>query len=160
MAQNVTVAGASFQDVPAVNLPITGGGTASFLDTSDADATANDIRSGKTGYVNGSKVTGTAQTVGHHVYFGSKVISVTSTRTITVWNVNTFLSTFHVDTAAHAGHCYVDFVNGDYGANAHIITSTNFSSSNGWQFYLDGNAASGNFRVNYIVAVPDDYSTV
>lgn len=32
MAQNVTVAGASYSDVPAVSLPKTGGGTATFYD--------------------------------------------------------------------------------------------------------------------------------
>lgn len=59
MAQNVTVAGASYTNVPSVELPITGGGTASFVDTSDADATASDIASGKTAYVGGSLITGT-----------------------------------------------------------------------------------------------------
>ena len=58
MAQNVTIAGASYSDVPAIDVPKTGGGTASFVDTSDADATAGDIALGKTAYVNGSKITG------------------------------------------------------------------------------------------------------
>lgn len=59
MAQNITLLGASYSDVPAVNLPKTGGGTARFDDTTDADATAADIISGKTAYVNGVKLTGT-----------------------------------------------------------------------------------------------------
>lgn len=33
MAQNVTIAGASYTDVPAIDVPKTGGGTASFYDT-------------------------------------------------------------------------------------------------------------------------------
>lgn len=58
MAQNITLLGASYQAVPAVMLPKTGGGTARFDDTTNANATADVINSGSTAYVNGSLVSG------------------------------------------------------------------------------------------------------
>lgn len=47
MAQNITLMGASYSDVPAVTLPKTGGGTASFTDVTDTTAAAADVASGK-----------------------------------------------------------------------------------------------------------------
>ena len=47
MAQNITIMGASYSDVPAVQLPKTGGGTARFDDASITTATASDVAQGK-----------------------------------------------------------------------------------------------------------------
>lgn len=47
MAQNITLLGASYSAVPAVTLPKTGGGTATFTDVTDTTAAAADVASGK-----------------------------------------------------------------------------------------------------------------
>lgn len=47
MAQNITLLGASYAAVPAVELPKTGGGTATFTDVTDTTAAAADVASGK-----------------------------------------------------------------------------------------------------------------
>lgn len=59
MAQNVTIAGVSFENVPSVDIAKTGGGFARFVDSSDANAAASDIAKNKTAYVNGIKLLGT-----------------------------------------------------------------------------------------------------
>lgn len=60
MAQNVIINGVTYQNVPSVNIPKSGGGTAAFIDTtitSDA-AAAGDMLNGKKSWVNGVLVTG------------------------------------------------------------------------------------------------------
>ena len=58
MAQNVIINGVTYSNVPEVDIPKNGGGTAKFVDTSDADATSAQLRNGATAYVNGTKITG------------------------------------------------------------------------------------------------------
>lgn len=59
MAQNVIINGVTYQNVPEVDIPKSGGGTAKFYDTASGDASGADILAGKTafnasGSVNGS----------------------------------------------------------------------------------------------------------
>lgn len=58
MAQNVVINGVTYQNVPVVNIPKSGGGTAKFYDTDGATATASDILSGATAYAGGTAITG------------------------------------------------------------------------------------------------------
>lgn len=60
MAQNISLQGATYPDVPSVLLPKSGGGTASFVDVTDTTATASDVASGKYFYTaSGVKTVGT-----------------------------------------------------------------------------------------------------
>ena len=63
MGQNVTIAGASYPDVPALDVPKTGGGTARFVDTADDTVTPASLKSGVTAHdASGAKITGTLDT--------------------------------------------------------------------------------------------------
>lgn len=58
MAQNVTINGVTYNNVPEVDIPKSGGGTAKFYDTADSDITSADILTGKTGYGSSGSVSG------------------------------------------------------------------------------------------------------
>ena len=58
MAQNVVINGVTYQNAPEVDIPKSGGGTAKFYDTSDADAAAGDILNTKGAYGASGKVFG------------------------------------------------------------------------------------------------------
>lgn len=63
MAQNVVINSVTYQNVPSVEIPKSGSGTAAFYDTSDATLNSGDkMLSGNTAYANGVKYTGTIAT--------------------------------------------------------------------------------------------------
>lgn len=58
MAQNVVINGVTYQNVPEVDIPKSGGGTAKFYDTASADIAAGDVLTGKTGFGADGSVSG------------------------------------------------------------------------------------------------------
>ena len=58
MAQNVIINGVTYQNVPEVDIPKSGGGTAKFYDTASADVTGADILTGKTAFGASGSVSG------------------------------------------------------------------------------------------------------
>jgi len=58
MAQNVVINGVTYSNVPEVDIPKSGGGTAKFYDTSGADAASGDILSGKSAFGSSGEING------------------------------------------------------------------------------------------------------
>jgi len=58
MAQNVVINGVTYSNVPEVDIPKSGGGTAKFYDTAGADAASGDILSGKSAYGASGEISG------------------------------------------------------------------------------------------------------
>lgn len=58
MAQNVVINSVTYQNVPEVDIPKSGGGTAKFYDTASADAAQGDILTGKKAYGANGEITG------------------------------------------------------------------------------------------------------
>ena len=63
MAQSVVINGVTYSNVPSVEIPKSGSGTAEFYDTSDATLdSGGKMLSGNTAYANGTKYTGSIAT--------------------------------------------------------------------------------------------------
>lgn len=115
MAQNITLQGATYSAVPAVELPKQGGGTATFTDVTDTTAAAADVASGKYFYTasgvrtqgtnsgggGSSKNAQTAQSTSRSTSSTyTEVISLTCTKAGTY---NVYWSTFRSSTSGTWG---------------------------------------------------------
>lgn len=58
MSKNVIINGVTYNSVPQVKIPVSGGGTAIFYETSDATGMAADVLTGKSVYSSGGAING------------------------------------------------------------------------------------------------------
>lgn len=58
MAQNVIINGVTYANVPEVDIPKNGGGTAKFFDTSTANIANTDVLTGKTAFGSSGSISG------------------------------------------------------------------------------------------------------
>lgn len=95
MAQNVVINSVTYQNVPEVDIPKSGGGTAKFYDTASADAVAANILSGKVAYGASGAITGsmanngsTSGTIGSKAGTVTIPAGYTSGGTVSLTNVS------------------------------------------------------------------------
>jgi len=132
MAQDIQIAGAQYEDVPAVDIAKTGGGVARFVDTSDADATADDILVGKTAYVNGQRVVGTGS-AGNLEIVNGQPVGATVTLDKTYAQIAEYLTNGKTVVLSISG---VMFPLRTIGANELFFTTTPKETNSGTKAYF------------------------
>jgi len=111
MAQDITLCGADYADVPSVELPKTGGGTASFVDISGDTVTAGDMLDGVTAHnASGNAITGSISSKAAATYNTS-----TSDRTISAGQYLSGAQTIKAVTTAN-----ITAANVKYNVNAQV----------------------------------------
>lgn len=99
MAQNVVINGVTYQNVPEVDIPKSGGGTAKFYDTAGADISAEHVLTGKTAFGASGSVSGsmanngsTSGTIGTKAGTVTIPAGYTSGGTVSLTNVSDCVS--------------------------------------------------------------------
>ena len=159
MAQNVVINSVTYQNVPEVNIPKSGGGTAKFTDVSDATAVAADVLSPKTLYkADGTKVTGSIVTktssdltasvltvTAPSGYYASAASKTLTDASLVSGNIKSGATIFGVSGATNV----VDTTIASGGASAGNIV-------NGYKAYVNGSLVEGNASM---VSVTQDSTT-
>lgn len=147
MAQNVVINGVTYSNVPSVEIPKSGSGTAAFFDISDATATAADVLSPKTTYKSdGTKVTGSIATkTGSDLtasnltvtvpagYYASQATKTCSDANLVTGNIKSGATIFGVSGSTNV----VDTTISSAGAGTGQII-------NGYKAYVNGSLIEGN----------------
>lgn len=98
---------------------------------------------------------------GYHVYAGTIVKTVSGTLG-QLWTMAEFKSNFHVDTDTNAKYCGVAISNGEPAVLTQLVSAECWlpDANPGWYARWGSSVSSGARRFNYVVAVPNAYSTV
>lgn len=127
MSQNITLWGATYSAVPAVTLPKSGGGTATFTDVTDTTAAAADVATGKYFYTaSGVRTQGTNSGGGGESKNTQVVQGTTRTTSSTLTAIGAELTVSKTGT-------YNVYWSG-------VRTTTSGSYTYGTQLYIDGTA--------------------
>ena len=159
MAQNVVINGVTYQNVPEVDIPKSGGGTAKFTDITDTTAAAGDVLSGKYFYTSGgtktqgSIATKTSTDLSASVltvtapagYYASAASKTCSDANLVTSNIKSGVTIFGVSGATNV----VDTTIASGGASAGNIV-------NGYKAYVNGALVEGNASM---VSVSQDSTT-
>lgn len=159
MAQNVVINGVTYQNVPEVDMPKSGGGTAKFTDITDTTATAGDVLSSKYFYTSGgtktqgsiatktsSDLTASVLTVTAPAgYYSSAATKTCSDANLVSGNIKSGVTIFGVSGASNV----VDTTIASGGASAGNIV-------NGYKAYVNGALVEGNASM---VSVSQDSTT-
>lgn len=141
MAQNITLLGASYSDVPAVQLPKSGGGLASFTDVTDTTATASDVAQGKYFYTSsGVRTAGAASGGG-----SSMNVQVAQSTTRATSSTYTNLVSLTCDTAGKYDIYWSCF-------------RTSIGGTSGSQLYING-SAQGTANTTFTNNIQNNHST-
>lgn len=150
MAQNVVINGVTYQNVPKVQIPKSGSGTADFVDIADTTAAAGDVLSGKYFYTSGgsktqgsiaskssSDLTASGLTVTVPAgYYGSQASKACSDANLVSGNIKSGATIFGVSGASSV----VDTTIASGGAAAGNIIS-------GYKAYVNGSLVEGSATV-------------
>lgn len=153
MSKNVVINGVTYNSVPQVKIPISGGGNAIFYETSDATAATGDILTGKSAYGSGGLVNGsmanngsTSGTIGTKAGTVSIPAGYTSGGTVSISTTeqNKIISSNIKSGATILG------VSGSSMVVDTTISSSAASASNiisGYKAYVNGSLITGNATV-------------
>ena len=150
MAQNVVINGVTYSNVPQVEIPKSGSGTAVFYDIADSTAAAGDVLASKYFYTSsgvktqGTIATKTASDLSASVltvtvpagYYASQVTKACSDANLVTGNIKSGVTIFGVSGATNV----VDTTIASSGAGQGNI-------ANGYKAYVNGSLVTGNMTV-------------